>query len=147
MLNEPVTCHGFIFRIQPIGLFSLQYFGIGGYIFGHPYVAANDSIVPDGDAAEDGAVAVYDDIVLEDGVAVDALDGVALCIQWETLGPESNTLVEFHVIAYDAGGSDDHSCAMVDGEMAADGSGRMYVDACLAMGHLGDDTWDKGYTQ
>ena len=128
-------------------LAALQYLGPGGYVLGYPYVATDDSVMSYGDTAEDGAVAVYDDIVFEDGVAVDALDGFSLCIQWETLGPESDTLVEFHVVSYDAGGTDDHSCAMVDGEVAADGSSGVYVDACFAMGHLGDDAWDERYTQ
>ena len=125
----------------------MQHFGSGSNVFGDPHVAADDSIVPDGDATEDGAVAIYDDIVLEDGMAVDALDGVALCVEREALGAEGDALVELHVVAEDAGGADDNACAMVDGEVAADGGGRVYVDSRLAMGHLGDDARDEGYAQ
>lgn len=100
-----------------------------------------------GDAAEDGAVAVYDDVVFEDRVAVDALDGVALLVKGEALGTEGDALVELHVVAEDAGGTDYHACAVVDGEVAADGGGGMYVDTSLAVGHLGDDAGDEGYAQ
>ena len=79
------------------GLSSLQDLGAGGYIFGDPYVAADNGIVPYGDAPEDGAVAVYDDIVLEDGVAVDAFDGVTLFIKGEAPGSEGDTLIELYV--------------------------------------------------
>ena len=97
-----------------------------------------------GDATEDGAIAIYDDVVLEDGMSVDTLDGVALCIEREALGPEGDTLVELHVLADDAGGTYHHPRAMIDGEVVAYGGGWMYVDTCLAMCHLGDDTWDEG---
>ena len=50
------------------------------------------------------------------------------------------------MVADDAGGPDNHTRAMVDGEVAAYGGGRVDVDARLAMGHLGDDAWDEGYT-
>ena len=36
---------------------------------------------------------------------------------------------------------------MVDGEVTADGGGRVYVDASLAMGNLGDDAGDEGHIQ
>ena len=101
----------------------------------------------DGYASEYGAIAIYDDIVLEDGVAVDTLDGVAIRIERETLGTEGDTLIEFYMVADDAGGSDDDTRAVVDGEVATDSGGRMYVDTGLAMGHLGDDTWDEGNPQ
>ena len=125
---------------------ALQHLGAWGHILGDPDVASDDGTPTDGDAPEDGAVAVDDDVVLEDGMAGDALDGLALGIEGEALGPERDSLVELDVGADDARGADDHSRAVVDGEVAADGGGGVYVDACLAMGHLGDDAWDEGYT-
>ena len=76
-------------------------------------------------------------------MAVDTLDRIALRIERETLGPESNTLVKLYMVANDARGSYHHACAMVNGEIVAYGSGRMYIDARLAMCHLGDDARDK----
>ena len=48
-----------------------------------------------------------------------ALDGVALLVEWETLGSERHALIELHVVSEDAGLADDHARSMVDGEMAA----------------------------
>lgn len=98
-----------------------------------------------GDTAQDGAVAVYNDIVFEDGMAVDTLDRVTLCIKGETLGSEGNALIDFHMVAKDTGGTDDDACAMVDGEVAADRGSRMYVNAGLAMSHLGNDARYEGH--
>ena len=79
-IYEPVACvvMGSLFSVLAILLFPLQDFGVGGYIFGHPNVSSDDSIVAYGDASEDGAIAIDDDIIFEDGMAVDALDRVAL---------------------------------------------------------------------
>ena len=48
----------------------------------------------DGDAAEDGGASVDDHVVLHDGVAVDALDGLAVGVEREALGAEGHALVE-----------------------------------------------------
>ena len=125
----------------------LQDFGVRGNIFGNPYVASDDSVVPDGDASEDGAVAVYDDVVFEDGVAIDAFDGLALLVEREALGTEGDALIELHMATQDAGGANDDTGAVVDGEVTADGSCRVYVDTRLTMGHLGDDAGNEGYAQ
>lgn len=127
------------------GLSSLQYFCSGGNILSNPYITADDCIVAYGDTAQDGAIAVYDDIVFEDRMAVDTLDGVTLCIKRETLGSEGNALVEFHMVAKDTGGTDDDTCTMVDGEVATNRGGGMYVNAGFAMGHLGNDARYEGH--
>ena len=125
----------------------LQDFGIGGDIFGNPYVASDDSVVPDGDASEDGAVAVNDDIVLKNGVAIDAFDGLALLVERKTLGTEGDALIELHMATQDTGGANDDTGAVVDGEVAADGGCRVYVDTRFTMSHLGDDAGNEGYAQ
>lgn len=127
------------------GLSSLQYFCSGRNILSNPYITADDCIVAYCDTAQDGAIAVYDDIVFEDRMAVDTLDGVTLCIKGETLGSEGNALVEFHMVAKDTGGTDDDACAMVDGEVATDGGGGMYVNTSFAMSHFGDDARYERY--
>ena len=101
----------------------------------------------DGDASKYGTVTIYDDVIFEDGMAVNAFDGLALLVKWEALGSESDTLIELYMVADDTGGTDDYSSAMIDGEVVTDGGGGVYVYACFAMGHLGDDAWDEGYTQ
>lgn len=80
-------------------------------------------------------------------MAGNALDGVAVVVERETLGSQGDSLVELHVVADDAGGPDDYARAVVDGEMVADGSRRMDVDASLGMGHLGNDSWNQGHAE
>ena len=125
----------------------MQYLGARGYILSYPYVTPNNRIVTYRDATKDGTIAIYDNIVLEDGMTINALNGVSLSIEGETLGSEGNALIEFYMVAKDTGGANDYARAMINGEVTSNGGGRVYINACLAMGHLGDDTWDKGYTQ
>ena len=101
------------------------------HILGHPYVGTNDAAFADGDSAQDGGVGIHDDIVFQDRVARDSLDRVAVLIEWKTLGSEGYTLLEFHVVADDAGGSDYHTRSMVDGEVVTDGSLWIDIDTSL----------------
>ena len=126
---------------------ALQNLSAWGHIFGDPNVAADNGIVAYGDAAEDGAVAIYDDVVFENGVAIDAFDGASLLVEGEALGTEGDALVELHVVAQDAGGTDDDTRTVVNGEVTTDGGGGVYVDTGLAMGHLGDNARNEGYAQ
>ena len=125
----------------------MQYLGIRGNIFGNPYIATNNRIVAYRDAAKDGAIAVDDNIILEDGVTVNALNGVPLSIEREALGTKGYALIEFYMIAEDAGGTNDNTRAMVNGKMTSNGSGRVYINARLAMGHFGDNARDEGYAK
>ena len=69
-------------------------------------------------------------------MAGNALDGVSVVVKREALGSQSDTLIELHVVADDAGSANHHTRSMVDGEMMTDGSRGMDVDACFRMGHL-----------
>ena len=80
-------------------------------------------------------------------MAWNALDGVAVFIEWETLGTQCHALIELHVVAYDAGSPYHHTCAVIYGEVVPDGGSWMYVDACFAVCHLGDEAGDDGYAQ
>ena len=80
-------------------------------------------------APQHRSVGVDDHIVSDDGVAWNAFDGVVVLVIVETLGAEGHSLVEFHVVANDGGGSNHHSCAVVNREMLADGCPGVYVDA------------------
>ena len=48
------------------------------------------------------------------------------------------------MVANHTGGTNHHACAMVDAEMLAYLRGRVYVDTCGRMCHLGDDTRNNG---
>ena len=91
----------------------------GGYVFGHPEVAADCGAVADGDASEDGGVRVDYDVVFKDGVTRDVLDGMAVGVEGETLGTQGDALVKFDIIAYNARGADDDTRAVVYGEVMA----------------------------
>ena len=125
----------------------MQNLSIGRHIFGDPYVTTDDSVVTNSNAAEDGAVAVYDNIVFEDGMAIDALNGASLLVEGEALGTEGDALIELHMATQDTGGANDDTGAVVDGEVAADGGCRVYVDTRFTMSHLGDDAGNEGYAQ
>ncbi len=80
------------------------------HILCNPDIGSHHAALADGDAAQDGGVGIDDDVVLQDRVARDSLDRVAVLVQWETLGPQRYALIEFHIVADDAGGADDHRC-------------------------------------
>ena len=80
-------------------------------------------------------------------MAWDTLDRVPLIVERKALCSKRHTLVEFHVVSDNACGTNDHSGAMVDGEMRTDGGRGMDIDARLAMSHLGNDAGDKGHAQ
>jgi len=63
-----------------------------GYIVGEPDVASYCGMVPDGDAAEDGGIGIYGDMVFDDGVAGLIYD-IALLVILEVLSSEGDTLV------------------------------------------------------
>ena len=76
-----------------------------------------------------------------------ALDGVAVVVERETLGSERNTLIQFHVVADDACGAYHHTRSVVNGEVVADGGGWMNVDARLRVGHLCDYSRNEWHSQ
>ena len=123
------------------------YLAVGGYVFGYPLVGTDDGAVADGDSAEDGGVAVDDDIIADDGMTCYALDGVAILVEREGESPEGYPLIKFHAVAYDTGGAYHYASAVVNGEMTAYLSGRMNVDACLGVSQFGYHTGYEGHTQ
>ena len=87
----------------------------------------------DGDASQYGGVGVYDDVILQYRMARNALDGLAVFVQRETLGTEGDTLIQLHVVTDDARLADNHTRAVVDGEETTDFGSRMDVDAISVM--------------
>ena len=112
--------------------------------FRHPDVASDDSSLGQCDAAEHRCVAIDDDIVLEDGVSRHTFNGVAVVIERETLRTKRDTLVQLDVVPYDTGRPDDHTRAVVDGEVMTYLGARVNVDARLAVGHLCNDAGYEG---
>ena len=51
-----------------------------------PYVAADLRTSADHDASQDRGSGIDDDIILDDGVAGDAFDGIAVLVEREALG-------------------------------------------------------------
>ena len=80
-------------------------------------------------------------------MTVNTFDGISLHIEWEASGAKGYSLIEPHMIANDARGTNHHARAMVYSEVITYCGGRMYVDASIAMGHLGDDTRYERYPQ
>lgn len=117
--------------------------GTGRYAFRHPDVTADGGTFADGDASQDGGVGIDNHIVFQYRVAGNAFDRIPLLVAGEALGPQSNSLIQLHVVTDDASCSDDHTCAVVNGEVVSDLGPRMDVDTCFGMGHFGDDSWNE----
>lgn len=95
---------------------SLYDAGTGGYTFRHPDVTSNGSSFANSDTPQNGGIGVDNHIVFQYRVAWNTLDGVSLFVARETLGTQCNTLVQFHVIADDAGRTDYDTCTVVNGK-------------------------------
>ena len=63
---------------------------------GEPDVAADNGVVAEGDAAEDGRIGVYGDVVLDNRVARDVEEHAVIAPR-EALGAERHSLVEHDV--------------------------------------------------
>ena len=82
-----------------------------------PDVSADDRTPADGDPSEDRRTRVDRDLVFDDGVAVDALDGVAVIVEGEALGAERYALVDANSFADLRRLSNDYACTVVDEEV------------------------------
>ncbi len=97
-----------------------------------PDIAADHGIVADARvAAEYRRARVYHHIVLNVGMALDALDGVAVFIEREAFCAQRHTLIQLDVGADGARFADYHARAVVDEKAAADGRARVDVYACV----------------
>lgn len=121
--------------------------GTGRYAFRHPDVTADSRAFPDGDASQNGGVGIDNHIVFQYRMAGDTLDGIALFVAGEALGTQSHSLIQFHMVADDTRGSDDHTRTMVNGKVVSDLGTRMDVDTRFGMCHFGDDTRDERYVE
>ena len=80
-------------------------------------------------------------------MARDAFDWLSIRIQRETLGSQSDALIEFDVVSDDTRCADYHTCAVVDREVTANLGGRMNINTCFAVRHFRNDTRNQGDTQ
>ena len=116
--------------------------GTGGDAVGEEDAGADGGAgADDGVAAHDGGVGVNGDVVFEGGMAALAAEGLSA---GETAGDEGDALIEFDVVADDAGLADDDAGAVIDEEMGADVGAGMDVDAGAAMGPFSHHARDEG---
>ena len=85
---------------------------------GEPDVTADDGVVTDGHAAEDGGVRIDGDVVFENRVTRD-VHGFAVGIIFEVTGTECDTLVQHHMRANDGRFADDDTRSVVNTEIVS----------------------------
>ena len=103
-------------------------------------------MVSDGDTSEDRGVGIDRHVILDNRMTR-YVQHVAVLIIFEALGTKGHTLIECHVVADDTRLTNDHTRAVVDGEILSDGGTRMDVDTSLRVRQLCDDTGDDRYLQ
>ena len=113
------SCSIFKYAVELFILYLCVFLWAGLHVASHPHVGANHAMIAHGDAPQDGGIGIDHHIVADDGVAGDALDRVALVVEREASSSERHALIEFHVVADDAGGANHHARAMVDGEVVS----------------------------
>src|ERR1019366_3830622 len=115
--------------------------------FGEPDVSADARTATDRDPPQNVGPRVDDDIVFDDRVPREALDGVAVIVGRETLRAKRDPLVETHVLADDARLANDDSGTVVDEEPSADLRSRVDVNPGRCVGELGNDARDERYAE
>ena len=95
-----------------------------------PDVSANDGASPNGDTSQHRGIGIDGDMVFDDRMA-GQVHWQSLLIQREILCPQSDTLVEAHMVADDGGLPDDDARPVVDAEILTDLCPWMNVDACV----------------
>ena len=103
---------------MPFYSFRLLDVGVGGYVVGHPDVAANHGVMADGDSAQDACVTIDGDIVLDDGMT-GYVEHVSVSVFLEALGTQRHALIERHVTADDTGLANNHTSTMIYGKVFA----------------------------
>ena len=121
------------------------YLGLGCHVVHNPRVGTYNTTFTDGHAAKHGGVGVDDHVVLDNRVAWDALDRIAVLVERKTLGTECHTLIELDVISNDTGLPDDYTRTVVDGERGADGCSGMDVHTGLGVSDLCHHARNQGH--
>ena len=80
-------------------------------------------------------------------MARDAFNGMPVVVKGKTPCAEGYTLIQFHVISYDACRSYHDACSVVNGEVMTNLCSGVNVNARLAMGHFCQHTRDEWYSQ
>ena len=109
----------------------------GWNVLGNPDVSTYDRVGVDVDAAQDRGSCINGDTVTDDRVTRNALDDLPVLGFWERAGTQCDALVNFHIVANDAGSTYDNTCAVIDKEPAPNFSTRMDVDAGQTVANLG----------
>ena len=116
---------------------SLSHMTSGRNSTGNPDVSTYDRVGADVDAAQDRGSCINGDTVTDDRVTRNAFDNLPVLGFWEGAGTQCDTLVNFHIVANDAGSAYDNTCAVIDKKSAPNFSARMDVDAGQAVANLG----------
>ncbi len=115
---------------------------------GYPDVSADDRAVADlGAAAEDGGVGVDNAVVADVGVALRALDGIALLVELKALRAEGNALIYLDVVADGGGLADNDTRAVINEEILADCRACVDINAGLLVGVLCHNSRQIGYAE
>ena len=119
--------------------------GAGGDRLGDEHVGTDDAVpANDRAAAQNGRAGVDGHVVLNGGMALLAPE-VLSAPGGE--GAKGYALIDLHMVADDGGLTHDNTGAMVDEEVASDGCAGVDVNAGDAVGVLGHDSRNQGYTQ
>ena len=116
-----------------------------------PDVTSDNAAVSDtGIAAENGGVGINNAVIADVGMALDALDGIAVGIKLEAFGSKGNTLIDLDTVAYGRGLAYYNTRAVIYEEILANGSAGVYVYSCFLMcvlGHNAREVWDRARVQ
>ena len=125
---------------------ALQHFGSWRHICSNPHITSDDCTPSYSDTPQYGAIAIHHYPIFEYGMTLHPLYRIALRIERKVFGTKGNTLIQGHMIANNTRGTYHNARTMINGKRLAYHSCRVYIDTCLTMCHLSNDTWDEGYT-
>ena len=130
-----------------IASLALHYSRMWFYALCYPHIAANYGAVAYGYTTKYCCARIYHHIVFYNRVASYSFYGVAVVVGWEAFCAECYALIYFYMFAYNASLANYYACAVVDGEIFADTSSWVYVDACVGMCQFADYAWYYRHTK
>ncbi len=129
--------------VANFNLGSVEYFRVGWNWFGQPNITADDTVMPDNClATQNCCPCVNCDIIFDPWMSDFILKDLFDC-----QCPESNSLVNFDVIANKCSLTNDGACSMVDRETPSNFSTRVNINSCFIMGTLRNESWNHWDSQ
>ena len=126
--------------------FTLYNPGSGWNVLIDPYIPSDDSSFADGDAAKNCRIRVDDNVVFQYRMAENPLNWFPFFVERKAFGAESNSLIQFYIVANNSSLSNYHTGAMVDRKSVSDGCTRVNIDSCFGMCHFCNDTGNEWYS-